>query len=149
MLIDQFTAPSPPVEGSQPAPHVLVVDDECILALALKACLGRSGYRVSTAGDGVRALEIAALDPVDVLVTDLRMPRMGGAELVQRFQALSPGVPVVVLTGYPPDAAAIVARGEVPLTVLDKPADPLRVHQVLTRLLSAGLAAAPGNRLPI
>ena len=77
-------------------PTVLVVDDEPALASLLSLLLGDEGYEVRCAHDGEAALAEAARRPPDVVVTDLMMPGMGGAEPARRLRAR--GIPVVLLT---------------------------------------------------
>lgn len=105
-------------------PHVLLVDDEAISALALQRFLARKGYRVTTAGDGLAALDLDASDPADLVVTDVRMPKLGGTELVRRLRQARPELPVVIVTGYmaaDPEAAGLTGPRTV---VLTKPLDP-------------------------
>jgi CheY-like chemotaxis protein len=89
---------------------VLVVEDEAPVRTATCRLLERAGYRVREARDGVDALLAwwehgAALDAV---VTDLRMPQLGGRELAARLRLDRPGLRVVFVTGYAEDRAEIV-----------------------------------------
>jgi CheY-like chemotaxis protein len=80
---------------------VLLAEDEAeVLALA-REFLTSAGYQVLTAENGERALQIALHEnPIDVLVTDIVMPRMRGPELAQRLLRLRPGLKVVYVSGY-------------------------------------------------
>jgi DNA-binding NtrC family response regulator len=89
----------PDREPSAPR-HILVADDEAIAAMALERFLTRKGYRVTTAANGIEALEIHERDPADVVVTDIRMPRGGGRELIANLRSRDDHVPIVVMTGY-------------------------------------------------
>jgi CheY-like chemotaxis protein len=80
--------------------RILVVDDEDTVRNVVSRHLARQGYEVATAPDGVTALEAFESQPFDMVITDLNMPRMGGAELIGRLKADSPGIMVIVLTGY-------------------------------------------------
>ncbi|MBP2233392.1 CheY-like chemotaxis protein [Azospirillum agricola] len=86
--------------------HVLVVEDEVLVAWALRAILEEAGYQVTLAHDGVQALALQAQTPADVLLTDLQMPRLGGLALIRQLRAACPTLPVVVMTGAP-DAGAL------------------------------------------
>jgi hypothetical protein len=106
------SAPEPPALNrngwaDSAVAHVLLVEDEMLLAQVFQAALEDEGHRVTAAGDGVAALSADALDPAEVLVTDLRMPRMGGRELVAHLRERRPDLPVVVLSGYAVDAGGI------------------------------------------
>ena len=85
-------------------PRVLLVDDEPLLLRALGRLLARRGLVVETAGDGEAALQRLAEVPVDLIVCDVRMPRLDGPGLLRalgaRWAAGEPAVPFVFLTGY-------------------------------------------------
>jgi len=93
-----------------PAPlvHVLLAEDEVLAAMAIEDALSRAGFRVTVALNGQLALEADAKDQADVLLTDLRMPVMGGMELIRHLRDSRPHLPVVVVTGTPPEGG--VAR---------------------------------------
>jgi DNA-binding NtrC family response regulator len=110
----------PDREPSAPR-HILVADDEAIAAMALERFLARKGYRVTTAVNGIEALEIHERDPADVVVTDIRMPRGGGRELIANLRSRDDHLPIVVMTGYMSltDEEGIAANDR--LVVLQKP----------------------------
>ncbi len=87
-------------DKSENGAHLLLVEDEPVAAKMLTRILNLEGFRVSNAPDGVRALEQMVDAPPDALITDLRMPRGGGAELVREARALHADLPIVVVTGY-------------------------------------------------
>jgi CheY-like chemotaxis protein len=70
--------------------HILLAEDEVLIALMFQDALEVEGHRVSIAHDGIEALEVDEQDPAEVLVTDLAMPRMGGRELLERLRAPPP-----------------------------------------------------------
>ena len=82
------------------APTVLVVDDNRDHSQALAKIFERAGYRVGTAGDGQEALTILTERPFDLVITDLRMPRMNGLDLLRSIRAMSPHVPVLIVTAF-------------------------------------------------
>ncbi|MEO1337976.1 MAG: response regulator, partial [Myxococcota bacterium] len=79
---------------------ILVADDEANLRKVLAATLRKEGYEVLTAADGAEALQLLDRDRVDVLLTDLRMPRIDGMELLNRALETHPSLPVVILTAH-------------------------------------------------
>ncbi len=105
----------------------LLAEDEALDALALADCLEAEGHEVAAvAGDGAEALAMArGVGRLDLLVTDLRMPRVGGEELIRALWAERPGLPVLVVTGSSPPGGAGALRREVgdrgPLALLHKP----------------------------
>jgi PAS domain S-box-containing protein len=110
------TAPSGEVEAA-PAPGraatVLLVEDEAALRVTVRRILERRGYSVLEARHGGDALLVwrRDRDAIDAVVTDVRMPEMGGRELAAALQGDRPGLPVVFVTGYA-DRDAMAAPGE-------------------------------------
>lgn len=80
--------------------RVLVVDDEEAQRSALAGMIGLWGYSVETAGDGMEALEKLENFPAQVVVTDVKMPRMDGEELLRRLKSESGGPQAIVLTAH-------------------------------------------------
>ncbi|MEP6880648.1 MAG: EAL domain-containing protein [Dokdonella sp.] len=81
-------------------PTVLVVDDEPGILAALSRELRRDGYRVLTAGSGSVGLELLALHPVQVIISDQRMPEMSGTEFLSIVKDLYPDTMRIILSGY-------------------------------------------------
>jgi CheY-like chemotaxis protein len=81
---------------------ILVVDDESLLLTMAETILTEYGYCVLTANSGQRALEILSGDHVqiDLVITDLVMPTMGGRELIERIRQLMPGTRIMCTSGY-------------------------------------------------
>jgi signal transduction histidine kinase/ActR/RegA family two-component response regulator len=87
--------------------RILFVDDTDDVRAVGVAMLEEAGYDVTSARDGVEAAEIVRdSPPFDLVVTDVVMPRMGGAELSEWLASHAPGVPVLICTAYRPDEAA-------------------------------------------
>ena len=80
---------------------LIAEDNDGVRALAVRV-LQNDGYLVLEARDGVEALEIAAATPgaIDLLISDVLMPRMGGSELASRFAAVRSRTPVLFISGY-------------------------------------------------
>jgi nitrogen regulation protein NR(I) len=80
--------------------QVLIADDEANLRRVLGAQLQRDGYDVLFAEDGEQALSVLAEHHVDVVITDLRMPKLDGMLLLKRIVAEKPELPVIILTAH-------------------------------------------------
>jgi len=95
------------------AQRILVVDDESSIREIIRKRLLQDGHDVRTAADGVDALEAFRKSRFDVVMTDLKMPRMGGVELVERVKETAPGTITIVLTGHatPASAAKLLQQG--------------------------------------
>jgi CheY-like chemotaxis protein len=108
--------------------QIILAEDEALVAMALADCLEAEGHRVVVAGDGRKALQAAqGLDTLDLLITDLRMPDLGGEGLIRALWAERPGLPVLVVTGSAPPGGAAALRRETgdggPLLLRHKPLD--------------------------
>jgi len=80
--------------------HVLVVDDEVYAAEAMMEYLFAHGFRVSMAGNGEEALELFDEEDVDIVITDVRMPKMDGHILINHLKQRNNNLPIIVVTGH-------------------------------------------------
>jgi two-component system, NtrC family, response regulator HydG len=95
--------------SNEPQGRILVVDDEPTARQGLEKLLRRKGYRVQAEADGEAALQAAAEFAPDVVVTDLRMPKMDGIELLKQLRAQDRDVPVIVATAFGEVSSAVSA----------------------------------------
>ncbi len=79
---------------------VLSVDDDLNLSKTMSLILGRKGYAVTTARDGLEALERVKKKPFDMIFMDVRLPRMDGVEAYRRIKKIRPEAVVVMMTAY-------------------------------------------------
>jgi CheY-like chemotaxis protein len=93
------TTELPPARGKG---NILLVEDEKELRALLAETLNELGYTVLQAGNGAEAIELAksALPSIDMMITDMVMPRMNGRELSKALRARRPGLPVLFISGY-------------------------------------------------
>jgi two-component system cell cycle sensor histidine kinase/response regulator CckA len=96
---------SPESEPGRPG-RILVVDDDDNVRIVVSRMLQQEGYEVVAATNGIEALACMARegDTIDLVLTDVVMPGMGGPELIKRLQASHPAVPAISMSGYPRDA---------------------------------------------
>lgn len=106
------------------APTVLLVEDDDDSRELMAEVLASAGYEVATAASGAEAVRLLSGRRVDVVITDLGLPGMGGLEVARASKALAPGVPVVVVTGWTEREDVARARGREVDAVLVKPVDP-------------------------
>ena len=96
-----------------PAPSsplvILVVDDDPMVSKTLAATLGQPGRRVLICNDVDEALTLVDREPIDLIITDRRMPKMSGHELVEAVHLRQPDLPCVMLTGDPSLDSALEA----------------------------------------
>ncbi len=93
-------------------PTVLVTDDDPDILLMLQTWLRHSGYRVYTAANGNDALSIVKQTPVDVVITDQKMPGLSGLDLLSLIEEFDPSVEVIFLSGNATMESAIEALRE-------------------------------------
>ena len=81
-------------------PHILLVDDNHDGLVVRKALLEEVGYRVQLANNGEEGLKLYLSSNYDVVVTDYRMPRMDGVELIGRIRQINPNARIILLSGF-------------------------------------------------
>jgi DNA-binding NtrC family response regulator len=79
---------------------VLVVDDEEMLRSLLERILIKEGYQVETAADGAAALDKLRAKAYDLLITDIKMPKQSGLDLLKEVKKEFPGTAVIIMTAY-------------------------------------------------
>ncbi len=78
---------------------ILLVEDEELLRAGVQEVLEIQGYRVITAPDGEQALACLAAQTIDLIITDLVMPKMDGVDFVKQLRTIKPDLPVIVVSG--------------------------------------------------
>jgi len=113
---------------------ILIAEDEQVQRESMAAMLIDEGYQVLQAGDGKDAYDMVLKQPVDVVLSDLRMPRMDGMALLEHMQMLAPETPVIMLTAYGtiPNTVAAMRKGAV-----DYLLKPVQFHDLLRRIRRA------------
>lgn len=104
---------NPPLTGLPPA--LLLVDDEASILSSLRRLLRPSGYRVHTAESGAAGLDVLARERIDLVISDMRMPEMDGAQFLEAVRERWPQVGRILLTGHSDVTSTIAAinRGEI------------------------------------
>jgi excisionase family DNA binding protein len=116
-------------------PRILVVDDESSIRDLLSKTLTMDGdYDVDSASDGRSALERFHSHPYDLLIVDLKMPGMDGLAVIREAKRIAPALPVIVVTGYSTETAAIQAAN---LGVAGYLTKPFRITEVLSKVAKA------------
>ncbi|HSB78823.1 MAG TPA: response regulator [Candidatus Methylomirabilis sp.] len=128
------------------APSVLVVDDNRDHAQALTKVFERAGYRVTTASDGQEALSILLERPFDLVLTDLRMPRMNGLDLLRSIRTMSPKIAVVIITAFGEWTTYVSAMDTGAADYLNKPFRREDILATARKALARRGIPAPGVR---
>ncbi len=116
-------------------PQLLVVDDEEPVLNAIATFFRRRGFIVLTADGADAAIATLHAQPVDAMITDIRMPGMSGLELLQRALGVNPSLAVVVLSGLDDAASAREALTDGALDYLTKPVDLVQLEESLEQAL--------------
>ena len=126
--------PAPSARSASDRPRILVVDDEASIRDLLVKTLALAEYDVDTAADGRSALERLRMYPYDLMIADLKMPGIDGLAVIREAKRLNENLPVIIITGYSTESAAIEA---VNLGVAGYLTKPFRVPQVLAAAAKA------------
>ncbi len=116
--------------------RILLVDDEETLRLALHEALTDDGYEVENSGDSVKALELAKSDTYDLVISDLKMPNMGGLQLVAELKKLHPDIKPIIMTAYGSIETVIEAMHVGVVDFLTKPFKIEHIRGVIRRVLN-------------
>jgi PAS domain S-box-containing protein len=133
--------PAPATPTRNPAEAtVLLAEDEPVVRDLVRRILEQAGYRVLDADDGVRAIEVSQSygSTIDLVVTDVIMPRMGGRELADQLLAQRPGLRVLFISGYPNEAWDWREFAGPTRALLQKPFAPSELVEKVHALLQAG-----------
>jgi two-component system, chemotaxis family, chemotaxis protein CheY len=120
--------------------RVLVVDDEENVRKLVRVSLTKAGYDVEEAGNGEEAEKIirAKDNPlmVDVILCDIRMPKVNGIEAIAFFQKEFPSVPIVVITGFPDTEVAVNFLKQGVMDYVRKPIDGAKLLDIVAQAMA-------------
>ena len=131
------------------AKRVLIVDDEQGNREALSKILEREGLQVECSASGGEALQLMREKPVDLVITDLKMPRMDGFELLKKIKLNSPLVEVIVVTAHGTIEKAVAAIKEGAYDFIAKPFDRISITKQVTKALEKQQLLQENQRLRI
>ncbi len=114
---------------------ILVVDDEKGVCHSFKKILGRQGFDVVTANDGLEGIDKAEKEQPDLIVMDVSMPRMDGLETLQRLKSLHPDITVIMMTAHSTSDRAITAMKLGAYDYLTKPFDNAQMIQLIEKAI--------------
>src|SRR5918992_4696556 len=115
--------------------RILIADDQEMMRDSLAATLAREGHEVTAAGDGAAAAQRLAAQRFDLLLTDLKMPRLTGIELLAEAKKLRPEMPVVLMTAFATVATAVEAMKLGAYDYIQKPFDGDEIRHLVERTL--------------
>ena len=104
-------------------PKILIIDDEKSIRNTLKEILTYEGYEVTEAQDGMEGLKFVEKDKFDIILSDIKMPKMDGIEVLEKLQEISPETPVVMISGHGNIDTAVEAIRKGAFDYISKPLD--------------------------
>jgi two-component system cell cycle sensor histidine kinase/response regulator CckA len=133
-------SPSSPATTPRGNETILVVEDEEMVRDWIVRFLEQQGYRCLAAVDGVEALQVmqAHTESIDLVVSDLLMPRMNGRELAEHLAGVQPDIPMLFLSGFTDDEMVRRNLLQSGAAFLQKPFDPQAFATMLRELLRVG-----------
>jgi len=114
---------------------ILIVDDEPLIRKSLSEILRLDGYDVKNASTGKEALDILKEYPIDILITDLRLPSMSGIDLIKKIKHMSLEVEIIVITGYGSIESAVTAMKEGAFDYLTKPINDTEIRIIINKII--------------
>ena len=128
---------------------ILVVEDGDAVRNLVCLMLVQNGYRVLEACDGPHALRVcqAYIKPIQLVLTDLVMPNMKGAELVEHLLRARPGLRILLMSGYP-DEPVIQRFGHTSVAFLSKPFTSIELVEKIRLVLDAPWNSSSAGRRP-
>jgi two-component system response regulator HydG len=115
---------------------ILIADDNASLLKTMSLIMSHKGFDVTTAMDGIEAVEKARESDFDVILMDIRMPRMDGVEAFRKIKYIRPEVIVMMMTAYAVDDLIQDAFNEGAQEIFYKP---LNIDEVITSIKRTGL----------
>lgn len=126
--------------------HILIVDDEASVLYVMQNSLRKLGshFQVSTAPDGIKALDLLRQRPFDLVITDYKMAGMDGLELIGAIREIRPNTRVILITAYGSDAVEAEARRLQAYRFLTKPLEISTFRQIVQEALDDIALSRPG-----
>ncbi len=126
--------------------RILVVDDEQSMQEMLRILLEKDGHEVATAGDGTAGLAVATSQPVDLVISDIRMPGLDGVALLTGLRKHGLETPVIMITAYASSDSAIQAMKHGAFDYITKPFKVDEIRLVIHRALAEAESRHRGER---
>jgi CheY-like chemotaxis protein len=116
-------------------PTILVVEDDPLGRYLICEVLRRQGYQIEEARDGAEALEVVRTKRIDLIITDLVMPKLNGFKFVEQVHLIDPRMPIIFITGYLSAVTGKTLLQDV-AEVLPKPVEFEALRSAVQRLLT-------------
>jgi len=115
-------------------PNILIVDDEIVIRETLRDILEYERYKIDEAEDGVKALEMIKKKKYDLVILDIKMPKMDGLEVLDKSMEFNPEIPIIMISGHGTIDIAVEATKKGAYSFITKPPD---LNQLLLMVRNA------------
>jgi len=132
-----------------PKKKVLVIDDEQIVLNSVKKILGHEEHEVETTLSGRQGLEWALSKSYDIVLTDVRMPDMGGMLILRDIKKAKPSMPVIIITGYANVQSAMQAMKLGAAEYIEKPFTPDQLLKAINAAVSHAASLQTEQQVPV
>lgn len=136
-----------PFCGGEDLAYILIVDDESRMRQLLSIMLERRGHRIAQAGDGEEAFRMIQDVAYDMVITDIKMPRMDGMELLEKIEQKDIPCPVVFITAFATVDSAVEAMHQGAVDYITKPFEEERILFTIERTLKLGRTISENRAL--
>ena len=126
---------------------ILITDDEPSITEGLKAAISGHNFKIITASNGLKALSILQNEKIDLLVSDIKMPKMDGLELQDEALKINPNLPIILLTAYGTVEIAVESMRRGAYDFLTKPVNIDKFEMLVLRALEKTKLKADYDRL--
>ena len=129
-------------------PTILVVDDELSMREFLKILLEKEGHKALTAPDGEKAYKVIENEEFDLVISDIRMPGMGGLELLDSVKKVNPELPFIMITAFASPEDAVQAMKHGAYDYITKPFKVNEIKSVINSAIASGAKDAQQSLEP-
>ena len=123
-------------------PVILVVDDELSMREFLKILLEKEGYDVITASEATSAIDLIQKQNFDLVLSDVKMPGIGGLTLLEKIKEIDNSIPVIMITAFASPENAVIARKSGAFDYITKP---FKVDEIL-KIINSGISATVSGK---
>ncbi len=116
---------------------ILVAEDDSVIAGLIREVVKRMGDTAITAGDGDEAMQIFSSRKIDLIITDLKMPKLDGITFIKMVRGQNRDIPIIIITGYGSEKNRMVAENYGVTEFLSKPCSIRDISEAIKKNLSS------------
>lgn len=117
---------------------ILIIEDEPQNRALLREFVSSQGYDVLTAKDGYEAIRAIQKQDFNLVFLDLRLPGLHGIEILKKLKEVHPGIPVIIVSGFPDDILRLQSKADWPDMVISKPFQLSQIREALSMVKNRG-----------